>query len=49
MWHLEHELEPWFEEVKRAREEKYGTGGGDSGDTKVPLMQNELAEQMKRR
>lgn len=37
MWHLEWELELWFEEVERLREEKYGGGR----DEEVPMMKNE--------
>lgn len=43
MWHLEHELEPWFDEVKRNREEKWGR----NHDETVPMTSNEYAERMR--
>lgn len=48
MWHLEHEIEPWFDEVKRRREEKHGRPGDSDNDTRVPMMSNEYAENMRR-
>lgn len=39
MWHLEWEIEPWFEEVNRARKSQYSS----SGDEESPMEQNELA------
>lgn len=42
MWPLEHELVPWFEEVKQAREEKYSSRGSER-DVEVPMTENELA------
>lgn len=42
MWHLDHELEPWFDEVERKREERYGARDDDR-DERVPMMDNELA------
>jgi hypothetical protein len=41
MWAIDHELEEWFEEVKRAREERYGS---PSEDESRPMMQNELTK-----
>lgn len=49
MWHLDHELEPWFEEVRRNRESRYGGGRDDAGDEEAPMMANELAAEMRRR
>lgn len=39
MWHLEWELDAWFEEVERLREEKYG--GGDDAREEAPMMRND--------
>lgn len=44
MWHLETELEAWFEEVDAKRRDKYG---GDTRD-EVPTMQNEYADRLKK-
>lgn len=48
MWHLEHELEAWFEEVDRKRKERFGSrdddDDGDEPKQVVPLMQNELTK-----
>lgn len=41
MWPFGEELEIWFEGVEEQRKEKYGSGS-DSGDTEVPMMENEL-------
>lgn len=53
MWALDDELEKWFEEVEETRKEKYGTGGRSddarSNDTVVPMMQNELTRNRRRR
>lgn len=46
MWSVDHELEIWFERVQEEREERYG--GSASRET-TPMMQNELAEEWKRR
>lgn len=43
MWHLDHELDAWFDEVARKRKERLGGGGDDDDRTEVPMMQNELA------
>lgn len=43
MWHLDWELEGWFEEVQRKRDEKYGRDRDDDDDVIVPMMNNELA------
>lgn len=42
MWPFEDELEIWFEEVERKREERYGGKGGS--DDSVPMMSNELSK-----
>lgn len=48
MWHLDWELEQWFEEVDLARKSKYG-GADDGGDEEsVPMVRNEDPE-LKRR
>lgn len=47
MWPLDSELQVWFDEVERNREERYGSrsSSSDSDDDKVvPLMSNALAE-----
>lgn len=41
MWHLEDELEFWFEDVDMKRKAK--NGGDDSGDEWSPMMANELS------
>lgn len=46
MWSVDHELEIWFERISEERDEK--CGGGDKRD-EVPLMDNELAAEMRRR
>jgi hypothetical protein len=43
MWPLDHELVGWFDEVQRKRDERYGNHDGDSDDTVVPMMNNQLA------
>jgi hypothetical protein len=48
MWALDDDLEKWFEEVEERREQKYGPRD-TSGDTVVPLMQNELTRKRRRR
>lgn len=47
MWHLEHELEPWFDDVRRSRESKYSGGGGESRE-EVPMMQNAMTKNYRR-
>lgn len=47
MWHLDAEIEEWFIEVKRARDEKYGTGSEDTPET-VPMTGNDLADERRR-
>lgn len=43
MWPFDEELELWFEEVERKREEKYG-GEGDSSDaSSEAMLSNEYA------
>lgn len=39
MWHLEHELDPWFEEVDQIRKEKYGGEADDREE--APMMSNQ--------
>ena len=46
MWAHEDELKEWFDEVRIAREEKWGTGGDDDNDS--DMMGNELADAKKR-
>lgn len=46
MWSVDHELEIWFERVEEERDERFG--GGDRRE-RTPMMQNELAEQWKRK
>lgn len=41
MWPFDDELKLWFEEMAEARKAKYN--GSGSGDTEVPLMENELS------
>lgn len=48
MWPLEHELIPWFDEVKVAREERHGNPGKAEDET-VPMTENELTAHMRRR
>lgn len=48
MWPHDKELESWFDEVERAREEKYGLSSGDKNDDDddgggSSMMSNELA------
>ena len=43
MWHLDHELEEWFKEVTRLRDEKYGTSSRSDDREQVPMMENEFA------
>lgn len=43
MWSLDHELKPWFEEVQRNRDEKYGTNSDKDKRESVPMMENELS------
>lgn len=42
MWIHDDDLVEWFEEVDRARKEKYG-GGGDESES-GPMLKNEFAE-----
>lgn len=42
MWHLDEELEVWFEEVEQQRKSKYSSDD-DDGPQGGPFMQNELA------
>ena len=43
MWHLDWELEKWFEEVEISRKSKYD-GGPDDSLEEVPMMRNEDPE-----
>lgn len=44
MWHLDTELEAWFDDVAAKRKERYGGGGGDDDrDVDGPAMDNEFA------
>jgi hypothetical protein len=45
MWPVTHELEVWFERVEAERDERYGSDDRDQ----VPLMENELARELKGR
>lgn len=48
MWHLDWEIEKWFEEVRAVRAAKFG-GNSDSDDREiVPMMKNEDPELAKR-
>lgn len=50
MWTLDHELELWFEEVERKREEKFGRGSsGDDDELPGEMMRNELADEIRGR
>lgn len=44
MWHLEHELDDWFKEIERKRQEKYGASNTGS-EEKLPgeMVKNEFA------
>lgn len=44
MWHLDWELEQWFEEVDIARQAKYNVGDSDSGDEQAKMVKNEDPE-----
>jgi hypothetical protein len=43
MWHLEEELEEWFQEVKRLRDQEYG----GTSDSEAPMTQNDLTQGMR--
>jgi hypothetical protein len=43
MWPLDHEVETWFLEVKRARETRSNMAPGDSDEESGELMENEFA------
>jgi hypothetical protein len=53
MWALDDDLEKWFDEVEETRQQKYGRGDRSddthANDTVVPLMQNELTRNRRRR
>lgn len=51
MWHLDHELEAWFERVEADREAKHERGGGGTShpDPEGPMMVNALAKQWRGR
>lgn len=42
MWHLEHELDSWFDQVDQRRKAKYGGSSDDDGPM-GEMMSNELA------
>lgn len=42
MWSVDHELEVWFEQIKVARDEKYGAHKDE-----VPMMTNEHARNLR--
>jgi hypothetical protein len=45
MWPHDDELKVWFEEVRLAREEKYGGGGSDDREPPMEgMMSNEAAD-----
>jgi hypothetical protein len=46
MWPLDEELDAWFKEVERKREEKFGSK--DKDDPGGDMMVNELAEEFRR-
>ncbi len=48
MWPFDKEIEAWFQEVKRARDEKYG-GGSDSREDPGDMMENDLVSEFKKR
>lgn len=43
MWHLDDELEHWFDAVKKQRDEKYG-GNNNSDESGGEVMENEYAK-----
>lgn len=47
MWTVDHDLDIWFEEVERKREEKFGTGGSSDDEPAGPMMRNELADEIR--
>lgn len=50
MWPIDHELELWFEEVERKRDERYPSHGDSSGDESGGhMMVNELAKDLRGR
>jgi hypothetical protein len=44
MWCIDHELEIWFERIEAERDERYGREERE----RVPMMQNELTEDLRR-
>jgi hypothetical protein len=42
MWHLDWELEKWFKEVTKKRDEKYGTSADEAG---AVFEENELFQE----
>jgi hypothetical protein len=46
MWHLDHELEDWWQEVEYLREQKY-SNGGSADDEPVVMERNEYAARMR--
>lgn len=49
MWHLDWELETWFDKIKKDRENKYGTSSSSSNDDNSGAMfeENVYFERMK--
>ena len=43
MWAHDYELKQWFDEIRMAREEKYGGDHDDDGDAGSEMMSNDLA------
>lgn len=42
MWHLEHELEPWFAEVKRVKNQQNSSSGYEEAKEEGEYMSNEF-------
>ena len=50
MWHVDHELDRWFEDLRAEAERDRGGGRRslDDDDGPAPMMQNALAAQLRR-
>lgn len=48
MWHLDHELEPWFQRVEDDRADRAG-GDGREAREHVPMTQNEMTRGLRSR
>lgn len=46
MWHLDHELEAWFERIDEERDRS--SPSNDRGDVEAPMMKNALTAGMRR-